>query len=66
MLGGETDTRRASILGALAGSAVLLATPGDTFDVVVPYTGLSGTAVYQGDTVERNVNGLMWKIAFSL
>jgi len=28
-----------------------------TFDVVVPYTGLSGTAVYQGDSVERNVNG---------
>jgi hypothetical protein len=28
-----------------------------TFDVVVPYTGLSGTAVYQGDPIERNVNG---------
>lgn len=28
-----------------------------TFDVVVPYTGLSGTAVHQGDPVERNVNG---------
>ena len=28
-----------------------------TFDVVVPYTGLSGTAVYQGDPVERKVNG---------
>jgi hypothetical protein len=28
-----------------------------TFDVIVPYTGLSGTAVYQGDPVERNVNG---------
>ena len=28
-----------------------------TLDVIVPYTGLSGTAVYQGDPVERNVNG---------
>ncbi len=28
-----------------------------TFDVIVPYTGLAGTAVYQGDFVERNVNG---------
>ena len=28
-----------------------------TFDVVVPYTGLSGTAVYEGDPVERNVSG---------
>ncbi len=28
-----------------------------TIDVVLPYTGLSGTAVYQGDPVERNVNG---------
>jgi hypothetical protein len=28
-----------------------------TIDVVVPYTGLSGTAVYQGDPVERSVNG---------
>ncbi len=28
-----------------------------TFDVVVPYTGLSGAAVYQGDPVERKVNG---------
>jgi len=28
-----------------------------TFDVIVPYTGLAGTAVYQGDFVERQVNG---------
>ena len=28
-----------------------------TIDVVLPYTGLSGTAVHQGDPVERNVNG---------
>jgi hypothetical protein len=28
-----------------------------TFDVAIPYTGLSGTAVYQGDRVERNVSG---------
>ncbi len=28
-----------------------------TFDVVLPYTSLSGTAVHQGDPVERNVNG---------
>ena len=27
------------------------------FDVVVPYTWLSGTATYQGDTVQRVVNG---------
>jgi hypothetical protein len=26
-------------------------------DVIVPYTGLSGTALYQGDPVERNVSG---------
>jgi hypothetical protein len=34
----------------LAGSAA-------TIDVVAPYTWLSGTAVYQGDPVERSVNG---------
>ena len=28
-----------------------------TIGVVVPYTGLSGTAVYQGDPVERSVTG---------
>ena len=28
-----------------------------TLGVVVPYTGLSGTAVYQGDPVERSVTG---------
>ena len=28
-----------------------------TIDVIVPYTGLSGTAVYQGDPVERHVTG---------
>ena len=28
-----------------------------TLGVVVPYTGLSGTAVYQGDPVGRSVNG---------
>ncbi len=27
------------------------------FDVIVPYTWLSGSAVYQGDTVQREVNG---------
>jgi hypothetical protein len=27
------------------------------FDVVVPYTWLSGTAIYQGDTVSRSVDG---------
>jgi len=26
-------------------------------DVVVPYTGLSGTALYQGDPIERNISG---------
>jgi hypothetical protein len=26
-------------------------------DVIVPYTGLSGTALYQGDPVERSVSG---------
>ena len=26
-------------------------------DVVIPYTGLSGTALHQGDPVERDVNG---------
>jgi hypothetical protein len=28
------------------------------FDVIVPYTWLSGSAIYQGDTVQREVNGL--------
>jgi hypothetical protein len=28
-----------------------------TFDAVIPYTALSGNAVYQGDPVERNVSG---------
>jgi len=28
-----------------------------TFDVIVPYTWLAGTAVYQGDFVERNIDG---------
>ena len=28
-----------------------------TIDAVVPYTALSGTATYQGDPVERNVDG---------
>jgi hypothetical protein len=27
------------------------------FDVIVPYTWLSGTATYQGDAVQREVNG---------
>jgi hypothetical protein len=34
----------------LAGSAA-------TIDVIAPYTWLSGTALYQGDPVERTVNG---------
>ena len=28
-----------------------------TIDVIVPYAGLSGTALYQGEPVERNVDG---------
>ncbi len=28
------------------------------FDVIVPYSWLSGSATYQGDPIERNVNGL--------
>ena len=29
------------------------------FDAVVPYTSLSGTALYNGDPVERVVEGLI-------
>ena len=53
-----TDADLRTSNGVLAYARVFdLAGSSATVDVVVPYTKLSGTALYQGDPVERNVDG---------